>query len=114
MTPGRIIVIALAAVVVAMAAFLAWQTRTAKEAAKEARNEAESLRVMLEDAESENAQLRAVLARAYAAIDRAGEAVEEAAKSHAERTEAIDSVDPDWLMCPLPDGVRAVFADGAD
>ena len=88
--------------------------KQAKRDAQTARTEATELRARLTDAEAENAQLRAVLARAYAAMERAGEAVEEAAKSHAERVEKIDTVDPDWLMCPLPDGVRAGFADDTD
>lgn len=85
------------------------KVKHAEESARIARGEAESLRVQLQDAEEENARMREILARAYDAVNRAGEAVEEAAKGHVERLEKIDRADGDWLMCPLPDGVRAAL-----
>lgn len=109
--------IAIAAVLVltalALAGALVYQTKRAREAAETARGEAETLRARLEAVEAENAEMREILARAYAAVNRASEAVEEAATDHVERIEKIDHVDGDWLMCPLPDGVREAFtADG--
>ena len=85
--------------------------KRANAAAESARSEAEDLRVRLQDAEEENARMREILARAYDAVNRAGEAVEEAAKGHVERLEKIDQADGGWLMCPLPDSVRAALCD---
>lgn len=103
----------LALMALALAGALVYQAKRAREAAEIARTEAESLRVRLSAAEAENAAQREILARAYEAISRASEAVEEAAGEHVERIEKIDHVDGDWLMCPLPDGVRDAFtADG--
>lgn len=104
-------IIMLAAIFVALASVGASSCRAkhAEEAARIARNEAEALRVRLQDAEEENARIREILARAYDAVNRAGEAVEEAAKGHVERLEKIDQADDDWLRCPLPDSVRAAL-----
>lgn len=109
-------IITLAAVFVALATAGASSCRVkqALEAAETARGEAEALRGRLEDAERENAEIREILARAYEAVSRASEAVEEAATGHVERVEKIDHADGDWLMCPLPAGVRDAFRDGAD
>lgn len=86
----------------------------AKESARIARDEAESLRAQLQDAEKENAAQREILARAYDAVNRANAALEKAAYEHVERIEQIDAANPDWLMCPLPDGVREAFGSGTD
>ena len=104
-------IITLAAIFVAVASVGAssCKLKHAEESARIARYEAESLRVQLQDAEAENARMREILARAYDAVNRAGEAVEEAAKGHVERLEKIDHADSDWLMCPLPDSVRAAL-----
>lgn len=109
-------IITLAAIFVALASAGASSCRVkqAREAAETARGEAETLRARLEAVEAENAEMREILARAYAAVNRASEAVEEAATGHVERVEKIDHVDGDWLMCPLPAGVRDAFRDGAD
>ena len=109
-------IITLAAVFVALASAGASSCRVkqAREAAETARGEAENLRARLEAVEAENAVQREILARAYEAVNRASEAVEEAATGHVERIEKIETVDPDWLMCPLPDGVREAFGDGQD
>lgn len=104
-------IITLAAICVALvtAGASSCKVKHAEESARIARSEAEDLRARLQDAEGENARLREILARAYDAINRAGEAVEEAAKGHVERLEKIDQADGDWLLCPLPDSVRAAF-----
>ena len=108
-------IITLAAVFVALASAGASSCRVkqAREAAETARGEAENLRARLEAVEAENAVQREILARAYEAVNRASEAVEEAATDHVERIEKIDHADSDWLMCPLPDGVRDAFAAGS-
>lgn len=104
-------IITLAAIFVALASAGASSCRAkhADEAARIARSEAEALRVQLQDAEAENARMREILSRAYDAVNRAGEAVEEAAKGHAERLEQIDQADDAWLLCPLPDSVRTAL-----
>lgn len=106
-------IITLAAIFVALASVGAssCKAKHAEESARIARDEAESLRVQLQDAEDENARMREILARAYDAVNRAGEAVEEAAKGHAERLEKIDLAGDDWLLCPLPDSVRAALCN---
>lgn len=114
MTARQIVIAAiLALTALALAGALVYQTKRAEEAAEIARNEAENLRARLSAVEAENAAQREILARAYEVINRASEAVEEAAGEHAERIEKIDHVDGDWLMCPLPDGVRDAFAAGS-
>ena len=112
MTGQQILTIGAIAVALASAGASSCRVKQAQEAAKTARCEAETLRGRLEDVEAENAEMREILARAYEAVNRASEAVEEAAKSHAERIETIDTADPDWLVCPLPDGVRNAFKNG--
>lgn len=109
-------IITLAAVFVALASAGASSCRVkqATEAAEIARDEAEDLRARLSAVEAENAAQREILAHAYEAVNRASEAVEEAAGDHVERIEKIDHADGDWLMCPLPAGVRDAFRDGAD
>ena len=109
-------ILTLAAVFVALASAGASSCRVkqAREAAEIARSEAETLRARLEAIEAENAAQREILARAYEAVNRASEAVEEAATGHVERVEKIDHADSDWLMCPLPAGVRDAFRDGSD
>jgi hypothetical protein len=104
-------IITLAAIFVALASVGAssCKVKHAEESARIARDDAESLRVQLQDAEDENARMHEILARAYDAVNRAGEAVEEAAKGHAERLEQIDKADDDWLLCPLPNSVRAAL-----
>lgn len=108
-------IITLAAVFVALATAGAslCGIKQAREAAETAHNEAETLRARLEAVEAENAAQREILARAYEAVNRASEAVKEAAGDHVERVEKIDHADSDWLMCPLPDGVRDAFAAGS-
>lgn len=109
-------IITLASVFVALvtAGASSCSIKQAREAAETARGEAEALRGRLEDAERENAEMREILARAYEAVNRASKAVEEAATGHVERVEKIDHADTDWLMCPLPAGVRDAFRDGTD
>lgn len=105
----QIIMLAVTFVALASAGASACQVKHAEETARIARDEAESLRVQLQDAEAENARMREILARAYDTVSRANAALEKAANEHVERIEKIDFVDPDWLMCPLPDGVREAF-----
>ena len=108
-------ILTLAAVFVALATAGAssCSIKQAREAAETARCEVETMRGRLEDVEAENAELREILARAHEAVNRASKAVEEAATGHVERVEKIDHADTDWLMCPLPDGVRDAFRDGS-
>lgn len=114
MTARQIVIaVILALTALAFAGALAYQTKRATEAAEIARGEAEDLRARLSAVEAENATHREILARAYDAINRASVAVEEAAMEHVERIEKIDHADSDWLMCPLPDGVRDAFATGS-
>lgn len=105
----QIIMLAVTFVALASVGASSCKVKQAEESVRIARDEAESLRVQLQDAEDENARMREILARAYDAVNRAGEAVEEAAKGHAERLEQIDQADGDWLLCPLPDSVRAAL-----
>lgn len=109
MTGQQIITVAAIFIALASAGASACQVKHAEESARIARDEAEALRAQLQDAEAENERMREILARAYDAVNRAGEAVEEAAKGHVERLEKIDQADGDWLLCPLPDSVRAAF-----
>lgn len=109
MTGQQILTIGAIVIALASAGASSCKVKQAQEAANFARSEAEALRARLEAAEAENAAQREILARAYEAVNRASEAVGEAAKNNAERTEKIDSADSDWLMCPLPDGVRDAF-----
>lgn len=108
-------IITLAAIFVALATAGASSCRIkqAREAAEIARGEVEDLRAKLSAVEAENAAQREILARAYDAINRASIAAKEAATDHVERIEKIDHADGDWLMCPLPDGVRDAFAAGS-
>jgi len=112
MTPARIIIIILSVLTFATAGVSSCQTKRAQEAAKLARSEAESLQARVEALERENSEIREILARANEAISRATMAVEEAAAEHVERTKTIETLDPDWLMCPLPDGLSDVFRNG--
>lgn len=114
MTVKQITAIALIVLALASAGALLYYAKQAQNSAKNARLEAETLRTRVEALERENAEIREIMARANEAINRATRAVEEAASEHVERVEKIDSVDPDWLMCPLPDGVRDVFGSGED
>ena len=109
MSGQQFITLAVTLVALASVGATSCKLKHAEESARIARDEAEMLRAQLQDAEKENARMREILARAYDAVNRAGEAVEEAAKSHAERIEQIDQADGDWLLCPLPDSVRAAF-----
>lgn len=109
MSGQQIITLFAVFVALASAGASACQVKHAEESVRIARSEAEDLRVRLQDAEEENARMREILARAYEAVNRAGEAVEEAAKGHAERLEKIDQADGGWLMCPLPDSVRTAL-----
>lgn len=108
MTGQQIITVAAIFIALASAGASSCRVKRAEETARIARSEAEDLRARLQDAEKENARMREILARAYDAVNRAGEAVEEAAKGHAERLEKIDR-GGDWLLCPLPDSVRAAL-----
>jgi len=109
MSGQQIITLLAVFVALATAGASSCKVKRAEESARIARDEAESLRVQLQDAEAENARMREILARAYDTVSRANAALEKAANEHVERIEKIDSVDPDWLMCPLPDGVREAF-----
>lgn len=114
MTPARIAIIILSALALATAGVSSCQTKRAQEAAKLARSEAETLRARVEAVERENREIREIMARANEAVSRATKAVQEAAAGHVERIEKIETVDPDWLMCPLPDELRDLFRDGQD
>lgn len=109
MNAARIIIAVLVLAALALAGVSSYQTKRAQEAATLARSEAETLRARVEAVERENNDIREILARANEAISRANEAVKEAASDHVERIEKIETVDPDWLMCPLPDELRDVF-----
>lgn len=108
MSGQQIITLLAVFVALATAGASSCKVKRAEETARIARSEAEDLRARLQDAEAENARMREILARAYDAVNRAGEAVEEAAKGHAERLEKIDQ-GGDWLLCPLPDSVRTAL-----
>lgn len=114
MNAARIIIAVLVLAALALAGVSSYQTKQAREAVKLARSEAETLRERVEAVERENAEIREILARANEAINRANEAVMEAASDHVERIETIETVDPDWLMCPLPDELRDVFRSCKD
>jgi flagellar biosynthesis/type III secretory pathway M-ring protein FliF/YscJ len=112
MTVRRLLYVIVGVVIVALIIALLCYVKQAKISEKNARLEAESLRARVEALECENVEIREIVARANDAVLRATKAVEEAAGEHVERIEKIDSVDPDWLMCPLPDGVRDAFGNG--
>jgi hypothetical protein len=114
MTPARVIIIILSVLTLAVAGVSSCLTKQAQEAAKSARSESEALRARVEALEVENREIREIMARANEAITRANLAVTEAAAGHVERIENIETVDPDWLMCPLPDELRDMFRDGQD
>lgn len=114
MNVARVIIAVLVLAALALAGVSSYQTKRAQEAATLARSEAETLRARVEAVERENNEIREILARANEAINRATQAVEEAAYDHVERIETIETVDPDWLMCPLPDELRDVFRSGKD
>lgn len=114
MTPSRIIIVILSTLTLAVAGVSSCQTKKAQDAARLARSEAETLQARVEALEVENREIREILARANEAVSRAAKAVEEAAAEHVERIETIETVDPDWLMCPLPDELRDVFRDDQD
>ena len=109
MTGQQIITLLAVFVALASAGASSCKVKHAEDAARIARSEADDLRARLQDAEKENARMREILARAYDTVSRANAALEKAANEHVERIEKIDFVDPDWLMCPLPDGVREAF-----
>lgn len=110
MTPTRVIIVVLSVLTLASVGVSSCLIQQAKIA----RGEAETMRSRVEALEHENAEIREILARAYDAVNRARDAVEEAATGHVERIEKIDHVDNDWLVCPLPDGVRDAFRDDQD
>lgn len=89
------------------------RTKQAQNEARLAQIEAENLKASLNEAEAENARLREILVKTYEALERADKAIEEASKDHEKRLDEIGGVDGDWLLCPLPDGVRSAFC-GAD
>ena len=114
MTPARIIIVILSVIALAVAGVSSCQTKRAEEAAKLARGEAETLQARVEALEVENREIREIMARANEAISRVTKAVEEAVAAHVERSKKIEAVDPDWLMCPLPDELHDMFRDGQD
>lgn len=59
--------------------------------------------------ENDNRTLQTAIQRSNDALLKAGEAVERAINANDKRTEILDNVDVDWLLCPLPDGVREAF-----
>ena len=114
MTGQQIITVAAIFIALASAGASSCQVKRAEEAARIARSETETLRGRLEDVEAENAELREILARAHDAVNRANAALEKASYEHVERLEKINAANPDWLICPLPDGVREAFGSGTD
>lgn len=114
MTGQEFITLAVTFVAVASVGATSCKLKHAEESARIARDEAESLRVQLQDAEAENARMHEILTRAYDAVNRSNAALEKAAYEHVERIETINAVDPDWLVCPLPDGVREAFGGSTD
>ena len=61
--------------------------------------------------EQENGLLIKTIERANMALERSRIAIEQAIGENNDRLSQIDSVDDDWLMCPLPDGVREAFTN---
>lgn len=114
MSGQQIITLAVTFVALASVGASSCKVKHAEEAARIARSEVEDLRARLQDAEKENAAQREILTRAYDAVNRANAALEKAAYEHVERLEKIDTANPDWLMCPLPDGVREAFGSCTD
>lgn len=114
MTAVRLLGVIIGVVIVVLIIALLCYAKHAQNSAKIAHLEAESLRARVEALERENAEIHEIMARANDAVLRATKAVEEAAGEHVERVEKIDSADSNWLMCPLPDGVRDVFGNGAN
>lgn len=111
-SPGKIAIAILLIILAVSTGVSSCQVKHAQNDANFARSEAERLQVMVETLEAENAKMREILARANEAIARANLAVKEAAAGHVERIEKIENVDPDWIMCPLPDELRDMFREG--
>jgi hypothetical protein len=88
--------------------------KRAQEAIAKARAEAEAARSDLDIAVNENAKLTANMAKFEAVLDKAISEIEKAYKRDVERIEQIRDVDPAWLQCELPDGLRKVFAPYCD
>ena len=88
--------------------------RDAQRDIQAARSENATLREALAAAQAENATLREYSMRSHDAILRATVAIQEALGKHDERRQSIDTSDPDWLVCALPDGVRDAFACHTD
>lgn len=114
MTSARTIIGILSVIALTLAGISSCLTKQAREAAELARAESETLRERVEALERENREIREIMARANEAIARATKAVQEAVAAHVERSKKIEAVDPDWLMCPLPDELHDMFRDGQD
>lgn len=111
MTKTEITAIVLICVVfvILLARVSSCQMKQAQNEARLAQIEAENLKASLNEAEAENARLREILAKTYEALERADKAIKEASKDHEKRLDEIGGVDGDWLLCPLPNGVRSAF-----
>ena len=79
------------------------------QAAQIARSETEKVLAELEAVRAENAEIREILNRSYAAIQKANETLEKAHNGQVERNIKILDSDRDWLDQPLPDGVQDAF-----
>ena len=75
-----------------------------------AQAETSAAREALAAAQAENATLREYSTRSHEAVLRATAAIQEVLGKYDERRQSIDTADPDWLVCALPDGVRDAFA----
>lgn len=84
--------------------------KRAQESIANARAEAEEARADLEIAVNENAKLMENMAKLETVLDKAISEIEKAYKRDVERIEQIRDVDPTWLQCELPDGLRKVFS----
>lgn len=65
----------------------------------------------LESERKENERLRDIVERSHRALEATVRYLEKSAHENTERIDTIDSADPGWLQCPLPDEVRDAFAD---
>ena len=98
--------------------FLAAQwsvARKASNAVQVARDETKAVMAELVELQHQNAEMRELLNRSYAAIQKANQLLNVSNGEYIERAKTIEKADADWLNCQLPDELRDLFGnkDGA-
>lgn len=85
------------------------QLRQTEQALRESRQVIDDLRRVNEQTNLELIKQKDLLNRSNDAINRADKEIKKALKRYEERNEDISNSDSEWLMCPIPDGVREAF-----